>query len=94
MTRQREITRIQFYEGMHKYWQTVNQLPTYLQEVCPNFEDFLSPAHYSNFNMDYIELSITGTKRYETLLSPHAITMINLYAIQRLQSMEDGSFMK
>lgn len=88
MTHQKEITRIQFYEAMRKYWQTVNQLPIHLQEACPNFEYFLSPAHYSNFNMDYIELSITGTKRYEALYSPHAVTLLNLYAIQHLQLME------
>jgi len=84
--RQMQISKDEYLEGVMKYWYAVTKLPIELQEKCPNFDKFLSPANYSNFSQEWIELSITGTNRYKMLDSPHAVTLLGIYAAQRFDN--------
>lgn len=78
-----------------RYQGFVRALPKELQEVCQEFHRFLSPAKWSIIDRGawlykaYIdggtlELSITGEKRWAMMKSPHAATLIRIYALQRL----------
>lgn len=87
-TRQMEITHAQLSEASFKYCDAVAKLPPDLQKQCPTFEKFLSPANYTSFNSDPIGLSITGTVRYKMLWSPHATTLLAMYAAQRFDKNE------
>lgn len=79
-----EITEIEFLEARINYVEALIKLPASLRAVCPNFEKFLSPANYSNFDSNPIGLSITGTERYKMLQSPHAVTLLAMYAAKRI----------
>lgn len=83
-----EITDDELAETSFKYCDAVAKLPPQLQKKCPSFQKFLSPANYTNFNQDIIELSITGTERYKWLQSPHAVTLLAMYAAQRFDKNE------
>jgi hypothetical protein len=82
-----EISYKEYWETDRLYSKLCSQLPLKLFEIMPSFYDFLSPAHYSSCpdpHRQYIqiELSITGQRRYNMLHSPHALTLLKVYAIQ------------
>lgn len=90
-----------------RYAGFLRALPVELQIVCPPFHRFLSPSNWSMIDDDHpsevlrrnvsrfddtIELSITGAQRWAMLKSPHAQTLIRIYALQRLnKELNDAS---
>lgn len=86
-----EVTQVQFLTMMFRYMELKAKLPPELQKVLPLFKNFLSPANLNNFNLSYHDteiLSITGTKRWKLLESPHALTLLRAYALQHLPANE------
>ena len=88
-----EITSVEYNEAMWKYWGLVNTLPLKLQEMCPDFDFYLSPSNWSSLRnyqtgrditREWVELSITGAQRYNQLQSPHARTLLAVYAAKKL----------
>jgi len=80
---------------MKLYWGTVNQLPIDQQVLCPHFEDFITALgwspQYSGYQWnDWIEVTEEVARRYEMLLSPHVITLLAIYTIQRLETLEES----
>lgn len=55
--------------------------------LFPALQDFLSPAKAVpikfNYYDDHTTLSITGEQRWRMLTSPHALTLMRAWAIQR-----------
>lgn len=81
------ITRLEFMDMEYRYHELMFQLPPELREVLPTFNNFLSPANLSNWHFGYYDtekLSVTGAKRWQMLLSPHASTLLRAWALQRL----------
>jgi len=87
----RKITRDELIEASSKYWDTVFKLPTHLQEHCPAFKEYLTPDSYPYLHQrDIVTLSPKGVHRYEMLQSPHIVTLLTMYALQRIEaSMEN-----
>lgn len=84
-SKQIEISKDQYIESLIKYQIALAQLSPELRRKCPsNFNKFLSPANYTNFDNDSIELSLTGTERYKMIWSPHVVTLLAIYAAQRI----------
>lgn len=85
MTSQIEISKDQYIDSLIKYHIALAQLSPELRKKCPpNFDKFLSPANYTNFDNDPIGLSVTGTERYKMVWSPHVVTLLAVYAAQRI----------
>lgn len=83
----RTVSREAFNIAMRRYWALINELPASLHAEFPIFDDFISPvscSYHSSPNYD-VELSITGIKRFEMLLGPHAKTLLAAWAAQRLK---------
>lgn len=82
-----QITRLEFENMQYRYLMLVVNFPLHLQDVCPPFRQFLSPVNLTTFKFGYYdteELSITGAKRWQMLLSPHAPTLLRAWALQQL----------
>lgn len=83
-----EIDAEQYTTMVAHYHALKESLPPHLQEQLPTtLGKFLSPANIINWRFNYNgteELSITGTKRWQMLQSPHALTLLKAYAVQRL----------
>lgn len=81
-----EISRVEFYQAMRIYKQLIGEMPADYQEQFPTIEKFLSPASWTrSFRHDVIELSITGGRRYEMLMGPHAKALMMAYAALRME---------
>ncbi len=82
-----QITRVELRVASDKYWRTVFKLPWYLQKVCPAFKEYLAPDKYPYlYQRDQVELSIKGVQRYQNLFSPHVVTLLTMYALQRIEA--------
>lgn len=90
-----EISTDDFILEEIRYQGFVRALPQELRDLCPTFCRFLSPANWSMIDRGTwlykayvdggtLELSITGAQRWAMMKSPHAATLIRMYALQRL----------
>lgn len=85
----RKITRVELLEAGDRYWTNVFKLPTHLQEACPPFKEYLVPDSYPYlYQRDWVKLSPMGVHRYQMLQSPHVLTLLTIYALQRLDEDE------
>lgn len=85
-----KISREQLEEAGYRYWSTVFKLPPHLMEVCPSFKEYLAPDTYPYlYQRDWVKLSPMGVHRYQMLLSPHIITLLTIYALQRLETTDE-----
>lgn len=85
----RKITREQLEEASSRYWTTVFKLPNHLIKVCPGFKEYLVPDTYPYlYQRDWVELSPMGIHRYQMLQSPHLLTLLTIYALQRIEPNE------
>lgn len=83
------ISRIQLEEASTLYWDAIHQLPMHLQEKFPPFKEFLVPDRYPYlYQTDWVQLSTKGAGRYEMLHSPYIITLLIIYALQRMETTE------
>lgn len=82
-----KITRNELIEASSQYWDAVFKLPEHLQEVCPAFKEYLVPDTYPYlYQRDWVKLSPLGVHRYGILQSPHILTLLTMYALQRLEA--------
>lgn len=82
-----KISRAELIEASSQYWKTVFKLPPHLQEHCPAFKEYLVPDTYPYlYQRDWVKLSGMGVHRYQMLQSPHIITLLTMYALQRLEA--------
>jgi len=82
-----KITRGELINASSIYWTYVLKLPADLQEVCPSFKEYLAPDTYPYlYQRDQVELSPMGVYRYQMLQSPHIVTLLTLYALQRIEA--------
>lgn len=85
----REITRVQYYDAMCIYKNLIGEMPGEYKEQFPIIDKFLSPASWTrSFADDVIELSITGKRRFDALMGPHAKVLLMAYAAQRMANAE------
>jgi hypothetical protein len=85
----REISRADYYKAMLIYNTLINEMPAEYQEQFPVIDKFLSPANWTrSFQHDEIELSITGKRRFDALMGPHAKVLLMAYAAQRMDNAE------
>jgi len=91
-TKQMEITDDELASASFRYCDAVAELPPTLRWKMPSFHEFLSPAHTTNFNQDWISLSMTGTQRYKMLQSPHVVTLLAIYAAQRFDTNQNEGY--
>lgn len=82
----RMITRLQLEEASCRYWGAVRNLPSHLMAACPGFKEYLAPDTYPYLHTpSWVWLSPTGLHRYQMLQSPHVVTLLTIYALQRLE---------
>ncbi len=82
----RTISREQLEEAASRYWGNVIKLPAHLAKVMPGFKTFLAPDSFPYlYQRDWVKLSPLGVHRYQILHSPHVLTLLTIYALQRLE---------
>lgn len=82
-----KISRDELLKASSQYWEAVLKLPRHLQEYCPRFKEYLAPDTYPYlYQRDIVTLSTLGVQRYQMLQSPHILTLLTIYAIQRLEA--------
>lgn len=90
-----ELSRSEYMEAIRLYWAVVNTLPVDLQEACPNSDTFLDtdgwifskPQNWKSPDArNFVMLNDRGAANYRMLRSPHAKTLMRVYALNRVWS--------
>jgi len=89
-----EVTGLQFLKAECLYWQIVYDLPGDFFLVAPDFRTYLSPQNRVVFrddiddpeDIDIFELSITGKRRFDAIMGPHASTYVRAWLVKYYSS--------
>jgi hypothetical protein len=76
------IEELDLFEAQLIYQDCLRKMPDRYADIMPSFLQFLSPANLTNFQQHFIKLSITGTRRYNMLMSPNAYALLMAYAVE------------
>lgn len=83
------LSRKRYIETVSMYWETIDKLPVPMQRMFPAFNTFVNNAVF--LEREWMELTPAGTRLYELLHSPHAATLLAIYAHRHLTPMETTS---